>query len=130
MEQKGKERKSLRPNHSAFLRVLIRWQRCHYQSQRGIHTLPQDNAAEQDQTAQILLPLLPNLSQKPPHKGEETYVLQEAGSYLAEVGVVIVVLFLQVSHEAHLKSVDVFNVPKDHLQLFITEHVPSLPALL
>lgn len=57
-------------------------------------------------------------------------MLQEAGSYLTEVGVIIVVLFLQVSHEAHLKPVDVFNVPKDYLQLLITEHVPSLPALL
>lgn len=63
-------------------------------------------------------------------KGEDAYVLQEAGSYLAEMGVIIVVLFLQVSYKAHLKPVDVFNVPKDHLQLLITEHVPSLPALL
>lgn len=57
-------------------------------------------------------------------------MLQEAGSYLAEVGVIIVVLLLQVSHEAHLKSVDVFNVSKDDFQLLITEHVPSLSALL
>lgn len=63
-------------------------------------------------------------------KGEDAYVLQEAGSYLAEMGVIIVVLFLQVSYKAHLKPVDVFNVPKDHLQLLITEHVPSFPALL
>lgn len=57
-------------------------------------------------------------------------MLQEAGSYLAEVGVIIIVLFFQVSHEAHLKPVDVFNVPKDYLHLLITEHIPSLPALL
>lgn len=62
--------------------------------------------------------------------GEDAYVLQEAGSYLTQVGVIIVVLFLQVSHEAHLKPVDVFNIPKDHLQLLIAEHVSSLPALL
>ena len=57
-------------------------------------------------------------------------MLQEAGSYLAEVGVVIIVLLLQVSHKAHLKPVDVFNVPKDDLKLLIAEHVPSLAALL
>lgn len=57
-------------------------------------------------------------------------MLQEARSYLAEVGVVIVVLLLQVSHKAHLKPVDVFNVPKDDLQLLIAEHVPSFSALL
>lgn len=57
-------------------------------------------------------------------------MLKEARSYLAEVGVIIVVLLLQVSHKAHLKSVDVFNVPKDDFQLLVTEHVPSLAALL
>lgn len=57
-------------------------------------------------------------------------MLKEARSYLAEVGVIIVVLLLQVSYKAHLKSVDVFDVPKDDFQLLVTEHVPSLAALL
>ena len=43
--------------------------------------------------------------------------------------VVCVVLFLQVSNEAHLEAVDVLDVPKDDLQLVIIEHVHTLPAL-
>lgn len=40
-----------------------------------------------------------------------------------------VVLFLQVSDEAHLEAVDVLDVAKDDLELVVVEHVHALPAL-
>lgn len=45
------------------------------------------------------------------------------------MGLLCVVLFLQVSHEAHLEPVDVLDVPKDNFQLVIVEHVYTFPAL-
>ena len=45
------------------------------------------------------------------------------------MGILCVVLFLQVSHKAHLEAVDVLNVPKDHFELVIIEHVHPLPTL-
>ena len=45
------------------------------------------------------------------------------------MGLLCVVLFLQVSNEAHLEAVDVLDVSKNDLQLIIIEHVHTLPAL-
>lgn len=45
------------------------------------------------------------------------------------MGVLCVVLFLQVSHKAHLEPVDILDVPKDDFQLVIVEHVYAFPAL-
>lgn len=63
-------------------------------------------------------------------KEKNAYMFQETGSYFTEMWVIIVVLLFQISHKTHLKPVDFFNIPKYYLQLVITEHVPSLPALL
>lgn len=75
-------------------------------------------------TPQKTTPISPNKITK------WTYVFKETRSDLTEMGILVVVLFLQVPDKTHLKSIDIFNVPKDDLQLFITEHIPSLPALL
>lgn len=40
-----------------------------------------------------------------------------------------VVLFLQISNEAHLEAVNVFDVSKDDLQLVVIEHIHTLPTL-
>lgn len=45
------------------------------------------------------------------------------------MGLLCVVLFLQVSHKAHLEPVDILDVPKDDFQLVIVEHVYAFPAL-
>lgn len=45
------------------------------------------------------------------------------------MGLLCVVLFLQVSHKAHLEPIDVLNVPKNNFQLVIVEHVYTFPAL-
>lgn len=45
------------------------------------------------------------------------------------MGLLCVVLFLQISHKAHLEPVDVLDVPKDNFQLVIVEHVYTFPAL-
>lgn len=42
-----------------------------------------------------------------------THVFKETWSNLAEMGVLVVVLFLQVPDKTHLESVDIFNVAKD-----------------
>lgn len=70
------------------------------------------------------IPKLPNRNTR------LTHVFKETRSNFTEMGVLVVVLFLQVPDKTHLKSVDIFDVTKDDFQLFITEHIPPLPALL
>lgn len=59
-----------------------------------------------------------------------SYVLQEAGADLAEMGLVLVELLLQAFEELLLEAVDVFDVSKNGAQLLLCEHVHALPALL
>lgn len=56
-------------------------------------------------------------------------MFQKTRSNFTKMGFLNVVLFLQVSHKSHLKSVDIFNVSKYHFQLVIIEHVNPLSAL-
>lgn len=56
-------------------------------------------------------------------------MFQKAWSNFRQMGILCVVLFLQVSHKAHLEPVDVLDVPKDDFQLVIVEHVYAFPAL-
>lgn len=57
-------------------------------------------------------------------------MFQEAGAKLAQVWVLFVEFLLQGFYKLFLTSVNVLDVTKDCLQLFLCKHVSSFAALL
>ena len=59
----------------------------------------------------------------------DRYLQEKAGAYFTEMWLVFVVVLLQVFEKLPLKSVDVFYVAEDDLQLRLSEHFRVFTAL-
>lgn len=54
---------------------------------------------------------------------------EKAGADFAQIRLLFVVFFFQISKELPLKQVNISNVAEDNLQLLLGEHVRVFPAL-